>query len=156
MTRLRVMLAVLALLCVFAGTTAGGAAAGPGKIAWSKCYAQMGPFECGTVQVPLDYGDPNGSTISLAVIRLPATDPAQRIGSVVLSPGGRGGSGVNYTLFAGPFLYTAEVRAKFDLVGFDPRGIARSTALRCFGNDKQWALYFTPFSFPANADEEQI
>src|SRR5262249_61411619 len=98
MTRLRVMLAVLALLCVFAGTTAGGAAAGPGKIAWSKCYAQMGPFECGTVQVPLDYGDPNGSTISLAVIRLPATDPAQRVGALFLNPSGPGGARVQYTL----------------------------------------------------------
>jgi pimeloyl-ACP methyl ester carboxylesterase len=154
MTRLRVVLAVLALLCVFAGTTAGGAGAGPGKISWSKCYG--GPFECGTVQVPLDYGSPNGATISLAVVRLPATDPAHRIGSLFLNPGGPGGSGVDYVLNAGPFLYTPEVRAKFDLVGFDPRGIVRSTALHCFGTDKQWGPYFTPFSFPSNADEEQI
>lgn len=156
MTRLRVVLAVLALLCIFAGTTAGGAGAGPGKISWSKCYADQGPFECGSVQVPLDYDEPNGATISLAVIRLPATDPAHRIGSLFLNPGGPGGSGVDYTRFAGPFLYTPEVRARFDLVGFDPRGIVRSTALRCFGNDKQWAPYFTPFSFPSNPAEEQV
>ena len=47
------------------------------------------------------------------------------------------------------------MRARFDLVGFDPRGIARSTALRCFGNDKQWAPYFTPFAFPLTVEEEQ-
>src|SRR5207248_1464557 len=119
-------------------------------------YARLGAFECGTVQVPLDYDNANGATISLAVVRLPATDPAHRIGSLFLNPGGPGGSGVDYTLFAGPFLYTDEVRAKFDLVGFDPRGISRSTALRCFGTDKQWAPYFTPFSFPSNSAEEQI
>src|SRR5919197_1011403 len=154
MARLRVLLVLVALLC--AGATAGEASAGTGKIAWSKCYSQMGPFECGTVQVPLDYDQPNGATVSLAVVRLPATDPAHRIGSLFLNPGGPGGSGVDYTLFAGPFLYTPEVRAKFDLVGFDPRGIARSTAYHCFGTDKQWAPYFTPFTFPSNAAEEQI
>jgi len=156
MAKLRRALVCAALLCVCAGAAAGSSAAGPGKIAWSKCYAQLGPFECGTVQVPLDYDNANGATISVAVVRLPATDPAHRIGSLFLNPGGPGGSGVDYTLFAGPFLYTDEVRAKFDLVGFDPRGISRSTALRCFGTDKQWAPYFTPLSFPSNSAEEQI
>jgi pimeloyl-ACP methyl ester carboxylesterase len=156
MTRLRAAVACVAVVCVCAGAGAGGAAAGPGKIAWSKCYPQFGPFQCGTVQVPLDYDNPNGATISLAVVRLPATDPAHRIGSLFLNPGGPGGSGVDYTVFAGPFLYTDEVRAKFDLVGFDPRGTNRSTALRCFGNDKQWGPYFTPFSFPITPAEEQI
>src|SRR4051794_38730240 len=105
---------------------AGEAAAAPAKVAWSKCFAEYGPFQCGTLQVPLDYDQPNGTRISLAVVRLPASDPQRRIGALVLNPGGPGGSGVDYTLFAGPALYTPEVRARFDLVGFDPRGIARS------------------------------
>ncbi len=154
--KLKGALVCAALLCVCAGAAAGTAAAAPGKIAWSKCYAKQGPVECGTVQVPLDYDDANGATISLAVIRLPATDPAHRIGSLFLNPGGPGGSGVDYTLGAGPFLYTDEVRAKFDLVGFDPRGISRSTALRCFGTDRQWGPYFTPIAFPSTPAEEQI
>jgi len=153
MARLRASLVCTALLFVLVGATAGEAFAGPGKIAWSKCFSKMGPFECGTVQVPLDYDAPNGPSISLAVTRLPATDPAHRVGSLFLNPGGPGGSGVDYVVFAGPFLYTAEVRAKFDLVGFDPRGVNRSTALRCFGNAKQWEPYFTPFSFPSDAAE---
>jgi pimeloyl-ACP methyl ester carboxylesterase len=156
MAKLRAVLACAALLCVCAGAGAGGASAGPGKIAWSKCYSQLGPFQCGTVQVPLDYDNPNGTTISLAVVRLPASDPAHRIGSLFLNPGGPGGSGVDYTVFAGPALYTAEVRAKFDLVGFDPRGTNRSTTFRCFGTDKQWGPYFTPFAFPSTPAEEQI
>jgi pimeloyl-ACP methyl ester carboxylesterase len=128
----------------------GDATAASTKIAWSKCF---GEFQCGTLQVPLDYDQPNGTTISLAVVRLPATDPAHRIGSLLLNPGGPGGSGVDYTVFAGPELYTPEVRARFDLVGFDPRGIARSTALRCFGTTKQAVSVFPPFLFPMTRAE---
>jgi pimeloyl-ACP methyl ester carboxylesterase len=155
MTKLRAALVALALACVCAGAVAGQGSAGPAKLAWEKCYAKLGPFECGTLQVPLDYDEPNGPTISLSVVRLPASDPARRIGSLILNPGGPGGSGVDYTIFAGPVLYTPEVRARFDLVGFDPRGTNRSTALRCFGTDKQWGPAFTDLSFPSTPDEEQ-
>jgi len=140
--------AVMALVLLVVG--AGDAAAAPTKIAWSKCFGQ---FRCGTLQVPLDYDQPNGTTVSLAVVKLPATDPSHRIGSLLLNPGGPGGSGVDYTVFAGPELYTPEVRARFDLVGFDPRGIARSTALRCFGTTNQAVSVFTPFAFPLTRDE---
>ncbi|MGH2529304.1 MAG: alpha/beta hydrolase, partial [Actinomycetota bacterium] len=111
-------------------------------------------FECGTVRVPLDYSQPGDAAISIAVVRLPATDPERRIGSLFINPGGPGGSGVDFALFAGPFLFTDEVRARFDIVGFDPRGVFRSSALRCFGNPKQWAPYFTPFFFPSTPEEE--
>ena len=117
MVRTRVSVALVAAVVVCAGVLAGSvsvgnASASPVKIAWSKCYSALGPFQCGTVQVPLDYGNPNGTTISLALVRLPATDPAHRIGSLFLNPGGPGGSGVDFTLFAGPVLYTDEVRAR--------------------------------------------
>ena len=152
--------AVLALvLALGAWQPAGqGVEAAPAvpHVAWSPCYRELGPdFQCGTVQVPLDYDHPAGASISLALVRLPAGDPAARIGSLFLNPGGPGGSGVEFVLFAGPFLYTADVRARFDLIGFDPRGIARSTALRCFGTPRQWSGYFTPFPFPTSPAEEQ-
>jgi pimeloyl-ACP methyl ester carboxylesterase len=149
--------ATAATLVVVAGSS-GSALGAPGqpKISWNSCYSDLGPFQCGTVGVPLDYDGSDGGAISIALVRLPASDPAHRIGSLFLNPGGPGGSGVDFTLFAGPFLYTDEVRARFDLVGFDPRGIARSTALRCFGNPKQWGPYFTPFAFPSTPAEEQV
>src|SRR5213080_674603 len=156
MTKLKAALAVAVLTCIWAGANAVGASASPTAVAWSKCYAQMGPFQCGTVQVPLDYDSPNGTTISIALVRLPAADPAHRIGSLFLNPGGPGGSGVDYTVFAGPFLYTDEVRARFDLVGFDPRGVTSSTPLRCFGTDRQWGPFFLPIAFPSNPAEEQL
>src|SRR5215210_6210222 len=151
--------AVCLLLCLAFGFAADESAAAPpskSKIGWSSCSQSFGPFECGTVQVPLDYDEPAGAVISIALVRLPATDPAHRIGSLLLNPGGPGGSGVDFALGAGPFLFTDEVRARFDLVGFDPRGIARSTALRCFGTPRQWGPLFTPFAFPLTPEEEEV
>jgi pimeloyl-ACP methyl ester carboxylesterase len=126
------------------------AEAAPGKVGWSPCGP---PLQCGTLQVPLDHDAPRGATIGLSVARLPATDPSRRIGSLLLNPGGPGGSGVEFLKFLGSTLFTEEVRARYDLVGFDPRGIAGSTPLRCFGNEKQWSGFFTPFALP-ETDEE--
>jgi pimeloyl-ACP methyl ester carboxylesterase len=152
MSKRRFVLGLITLALVLGVGSQSGTAA-PGKIAWSPCFKDLGPFQCGTLQVPLDYDTPSAS-ISIAVARLPATDPAHRVGSLFLNPGGPGGSGIDFLLFAGPFLYSPEVHAKFDLVGFDPRGIIRSSAFRCFGNPKQWEPFFTPFPFPLTPEEE--
>ena len=143
------------MAALWSGLATEAADAAPPQVAWSKCHATLGPFQCGTVQVPLDYDQPNGATISIALVRLPATDPQRRIGSLFLNPGGPGVSGVSFTLSFGPSLYTDEVRARFDLVGFDPRGIARSSALHCFGTARQQDPYFTPLAFPSTPEEEQ-
>jgi pimeloyl-ACP methyl ester carboxylesterase len=140
-----------AVLVAWLGLGAAGAAA---TVRWSSCYAQFGPFQCASVLVPLDYSRAQGM-ISIAVVRLPASDPARRIGSLFLNPGGPGGSGVDYALFAGPSLYTPQVRARFDLVGFDPRGVSRSTALRCFGTQRQQRPFFLGIAFPSTPAEVQ-
>src|SRR6267378_483829 len=138
------------------------------QIAWSPCYRELnrGAFECGNLSVPLVYSsrndgqdqadrrDDGGAQISVAVVRLPASDRQHRIGSMFINPGGPGGSGVDFALFA-PFLFSPDVLARFDVVGFDPRGIFRSTQLRCFNSPTEWDPYFTPFAFPSNAKEEQ-
>jgi pimeloyl-ACP methyl ester carboxylesterase len=80
-----------------------------------------------------------------------------RKGSLVLNPGGPGGSGVDFALGVGPFigqLYGEDVRRSFDIVGVDPRGIGRSTPLRCFGNLQQAAAAFPPVPFPMTSGEE--
>jgi pimeloyl-ACP methyl ester carboxylesterase len=105
------------------------------------------------VNVPLDHANPGRAAIQIALVRLPAAGPGARIGSLFVNPGGPGGSGVDFVLGAGPVLYTDELRARFDIVGFDPRGVARSTPLRCFGTDRQW--WFAPFNFPMTAPEEE-
>ncbi len=110
-------------------------------VQWSPCFQEVAPFfECATYEVPLDhsrasryfYLSGHQPGIEVALIRIPATDPANKIGSLFLNPGGPGGSGVNLVLNVGAFLYSPEVRAKFDIVSFDPRGTNRSSALSCF------------------------
>jgi pimeloyl-ACP methyl ester carboxylesterase len=105
--------------------------------------------------VPLDYDKPKGRQITLALARLPAADPSGKIGSLFLNPGGPGGSGVDFLFGAGPFLYSDEVRARFDLVGFDPRGIIRSTPLRCFDTFEEAEATLPPFQFPYTRAEER-
>src|SRR4051812_26837344 len=142
--------AVLAVLVVVPASA--GAATGR-QWSWRSCNAEAGrASKCAVAQVPLNYPAPNGPAISIALTRLPATDPAHRIGSLFLAPGGPGLSGVDYVLEAGARLFTDEVRARFDLVGFDPRGIARSTPLRCFDSPTQWPPSL-PFTFPLTREQ---
>jgi pimeloyl-ACP methyl ester carboxylesterase len=141
--------------------TGGGAGAAPPPVGvrWSPCHRDFGPFECATVQVPLDYDDPRSGRISLALIRLPASGEAgERIGSLFVNPGGPGGSGFDLVLFAGQSLFPAEIGERFDIVGFDPRGVARSTGLRCFGNFRQLAqsVFTTGLPFPLTEEEEAL
>jgi pimeloyl-ACP methyl ester carboxylesterase len=96
------------------------------KIAWTSCG---GGFQCGTMQVPLDYSHPTGGTIEIALNRKPATVPKQRIGSLLINPGGPGASGIDWVAGSAPAL--SILNRKFDLVGFDPRGVGRSAPVRC-------------------------
>lgn len=97
------------------------------KVAWTSCN---GSFECANVRVPLDYQHPNARTITLSVIRLLAKDRKHRIGSLLVNPGGPGGSGVDYAL-AADMIVTPSVLKRYDIVGFDPRGVGRSTPIHC-------------------------
>jgi pimeloyl-ACP methyl ester carboxylesterase len=150
-------LAVLVLLgLVFLPAIPASARASASTIAWTPCHQSYGPFECARVSVPLDYDDPGGPHIGLALARLPATEPGARIGTIFLNPGGPGNSGVDMLLHGGPFLFSPGVRARFDLVGFDPRGIRRSTPLQCFSSLDEAAATLAPFPFPVTSDEETV
>ncbi|QFG70082.1 alpha/beta hydrolase [Ornithinimicrobium pratense] len=101
---------------------------------WSSCE---GSFECAELAVPLDYQDPGGATIELALLRSPAVGQAQ--GSLVLNPGGPGASGVDYAMLA-PMVVSAQVREVYDAVGFDPRGVGRSAPIQCFTDEQMDTL----------------
>jgi pimeloyl-ACP methyl ester carboxylesterase len=92
---------------------------------WSSCH---GSFQCSSLVVPVDYANPAKSTLNIAVVRLKAS--GKRIGSVVINPGGPGGSGIDYALAADRVI-TGSVRERFDVVGFDPRGVGQSSPIRC-------------------------
>jgi pimeloyl-ACP methyl ester carboxylesterase len=101
---------------------------------WNSCSDQDAPWECAIIRVPLDYRHPaTSNSVSIALTRLPATDHTGRIGSLVLNPGGPGGSGVELAWELAPELPPSMTR-RFDIVGFDPRGIGRSTAIDCDGS----------------------
>ena len=101
-------------------------------LAWGPCgRAAPAPFECATAAVPLDYDQPAGATIPLAVVRRPAAAPAERLGTLFINPGGPGGSGVDAAVDLAPLL-PAALRDRFDVVGFDPRGVARSSEVACW------------------------
>ena len=97
------------------------------KLAWKPCRKV---FRCATLKVPLDYADPEGKAISVALLKVPAASPSRRLGSLVVDPGGPGASGVDYAA-TGQSSFGPELLQAFDIVGFDPRGVGRSTPLRC-------------------------
>ena len=98
------------------------------SLTWSTC----GSLECAQVKVPLDYRHP-GTSIELALVRRPATKPTERIGALVVNPGGPGASGIDYAR-AAEQSFSTDVLDHYDIVGFDPRGVGESDQVRCIGN----------------------
>ena len=155
--------AVLAGVALVVPTTAvaarpEAAAAAVPKISWGSCGADplLAAFQCASVEVPTDYDHPRGSTTTIALTRLPATDPAHRIGTLFTNPGGPGGSGVEFVQTAGETAYTPEVRAKFDILGFDPRGVGQSDPATCFPTAAQENAVLAGLpSFPVTSAEER-
>ncbi|WP_223267371.1 alpha/beta fold hydrolase [Streptosporangium nondiastaticum] len=102
------------------------------KLQWKRCDAEEGPdtFQCATLKVPLDYSDPGGKTIRLAISRLKAGGAKARHGVLLLNPGGPGAPGLQ--LPADPLLkLPAEAKRRYDLVGFDLRGAGQSSPVSC-------------------------
>ncbi|MFJ4189306.1 alpha/beta hydrolase [Kitasatospora sp. NPDC089509] len=93
------------------------------KLDWTAC----GDLRCATLTVPMDYAHPeNGKTFALPVVKAATAMPDQRIGNLVFNPGGPGASGVDQLKDGGVDSFTKAARAHFDIVGFDPRGVAGS------------------------------
>ncbi|WP_182903804.1 alpha/beta fold hydrolase [Microbispora sp. H10830] len=124
---------------------------------WGDCAGVDDPaLRCAEVTVPLDHRRPRGRTITIAISRLPATDPARRRGVLLTTGGGPGGPGVPLPSSLAPLL-SPEVRARYDLIGFDIRFVERSTPIGCGQEVEEpggyWVRTATPGSFPADAAE---
>lgn len=94
---------------------------------WQDC---RDVFECTKLVVPLDYADLTGDTIEISVMRHKTEQSSKRIGSLVINPGGPGGSGVDY-VESYDTLFTDAIIETYDIVGFDPRGVNESAPIEC-------------------------
>jgi pimeloyl-ACP methyl ester carboxylesterase len=97
-----------------------------GTLDWRECEGG----ECADLTVPLDYDDPDGPTIEVALVRARALDPDERIGSLLVNPGGPGASGVEFVAF-NSFIFPEAIRERFDIIGFDPRGAGDTAPVEC-------------------------
>jgi len=130
---------------------------GPGSLHWHRCTGQLaeaGVPDCATLSVPLNYAEPAGRHLSLALDMIPATAPrSQQQGIMLINPGGPGGSGLSFAAEIAQGLSPA-VAAEYDIVGFDPRGVGASApALSC---DPGFFAGVRPNYIPANAAAEQV
>ncbi|WP_330466678.1 alpha/beta hydrolase [Streptomyces longwoodensis] len=104
------------------------------RLSWRDCGVPG--FQCATMKAPLDYAKPEGGDVRLAVARKKATGPGKRIGSLLVNPGGPGGSAIGYLQQYAGVGYPAPVRARYDMVAVDPRGVARSEPVECLDGPK--------------------
>lgn len=119
------------------------------KLTWRECGVRG--FECTTMKAPLDYDKPSGGTdLKLAVARKKATGGGKRIGSLMVNPGGPGASAIDYLQQYAP--QPAAVRARYDMVAMDPRGVARSEPVTCL-SDAQMDAYTQTDQTPDTAAE---
>jgi len=96
------------------------------RLHWHQCSGGPGQLRCARLRLPLDYHRPGGRKITLALSEVPATAPSGRLGALIVNPGGPGGSGLNLAGAIADGL-DPSVAARYDIIGFDPRGVGAST-----------------------------
>lgn len=146
----RVLLAAIVAFLAFAAVGLSNqpqpAAASAAAIDWEACG---GSFQCATLKVPVDYTNPGGKTLDLALLKQPARDPSKRIGTLMANPGGPGASAIDFVRIWATLL-SKDIRDRFDIVTFDPRGVGQSTPIVCH-DDLQKLVALDPS--PDNAAE---
>ncbi|MFD9123863.1 alpha/beta hydrolase [Kitasatospora sp. NPDC059571] len=122
------------------------------KLDWQACDSG---YECATFKVPLDYAAPQAGDVTLAAARKQAAGGGQHLGSLLLNPGGPGGSAIEYmeAVAAG---YDPGVRAAYDLVGLDPRGVGRSTPVTCLTGPRMDAYTATDITPDDQAETDAL
>ena len=118
------------------------------ELTWEDCYED---FQCSILNVPIDYSDLTVGTFEISVLRYLAADQKNRIGSLIINPGGPGSSGVNYAYNA-EYIFSPDITDRYDIVGFDPRGVAESAPITCL-SDREIDENYASDTKPDNAAE---
>jgi pimeloyl-ACP methyl ester carboxylesterase len=117
------------------------------ELQWKSCYEN---YQCTDLLVPIDYTELKTGTFNISVLKYPTTG-AKKLGSLIVNPGGPGGSGVDYAYVA-EYLFNPAILEAYDIVGFDPRGVGRSEPIICF-SDKELDANYASDSKPDNEQE---
>ena len=119
------------------------------EIDWKSCRQD---FQCATLAVPIDYTKLSTGTFEIALLKYEART-SKKLGSLIVNPGGPGGSGVDYA-YAAEYIFSPAILDRYDIVGFDPRGVSRSAPIRCL-SDKELDANNNSDSKPDNEAEFQ-
>lgn len=117
------------------------------QLEWTSCESGL---ECATVTAPMNWDDPSQGDISLAAVRIPAS--GTKLGSLFTNPGGPGASGYDFVALSGTSAFSQDLLQSYDIVGWDPRGVGRSTAVDCY-DDKGMDEYFYGVPSPKPKDD---
>ena len=117
------------------------------ELQWKSCYQN---YQCTDLLVPIDYTELQTGTFQISVLKYPTTGE-KKLGSLVVNPGGPGGSGMDYA-YAAEYLFSPAILEAYDIVGFDPRGVSRSEPIFCL-NDKELDANYASDSKPDNERE---
>ncbi|MEV4019543.1 alpha/beta hydrolase [Nonomuraea angiospora] len=124
------------------------AATASDTLSWGKCPEDVtgAGLECATLDVPLDYRDPGGKTIEIAVSRLAGTSPDKRRGVLLTNSGGPGGAGLAFPAVLRDLGLPRSVLDSYDVIGMDPRGVGHSTPVTCGLKPEQLASNIPKFA----------
>ena len=117
------------------------------KVDWQSCYEN---YQCTDLLVPIDYTNLSTGTFQISVLKYPTTNK-KKLGSLIVNPGGPGGSGVDYA-YAAEYLFSPAILEAYDIVGFDPRGVSRSEPIICL-TDKELDANYASDAKPDNEKE---
>jgi len=117
------------------------------ELQWKSCYEN---YQCTDLLVPIDYTKLKTGTFNISVLKYPATGE-KKLGSLIVNPGGPGGSGVDYA-YAAEYLFNPAILGAYDIVGFDPRGVGRSKPILCL-SDRELDANYASDSKPDNEQE---
>ena len=122
---------------------------------WSDCEGNNAEARCGFIQVPLNWDKPEEGGIKIAVAINPATDP-ENSPYLLMNPGGPGSSGREWVTEYLDSLGTEELRAEYNIVGFDPRGVGKSSAVKCYDDKELYSFYYdqSPYDYASAEDLE--